>query len=372
MNATLPWRLAGAASAWLTLLAPPLALLAWLAGRDAWPFVLGSLLVAPLLFDRVMAALRGNRTRTRRLWMNAFGLGAVLLPLAVAGAVARLFLPPFTVGLAVLLAWIALALHARRRARHVRDVPLTLRLPGLARAVRMVQLSDVHVGSRDGAFLERVVAQARGHAPELVVITGDLLDESRVGAQELAALARFDCPVFACLGNHERYVDLPAAIAAIESHGVHVLRDEATMHGPLRLIGVDDRDRPDALPALLARLVPDGPGDAGDGPGHASLSAAADGGDARPVDVLLYHRPDGWAAARARGIPLTLSGHTHGGQIWPFGLLVRRRYPETVGRFERDATTLYVSSGTGTWGPALRLGTRSEMTIIDLQPADGD
>ena len=346
MNGALFRRLAAATSAWLTLLAPPIALLAWLAGQAAWPYVLAAFLVAPLVFERVMAALRGNRTRSKHRWMNAFGLGAVLLPLTVFGAFARLALAPRTVGLAVLVAWVALALHARRRGTIVHDVPLKLRLPTLSRAIRLVQLSDVHVGSRDAAFLERVVTQAIAHAPELVVITGDLLDESRVGAAELAALARFECPVFLSLGNHERYVNLARAITAIETHGVRVLRDEWTVHGPLRLIGIDDRDRPDALPDVLARVPVD--------PEH--------------VDVLLYHRPDGWAAARAKGIPLTLSGHTHGGQIWPFGLLVKRRYPDTIGRFERDGTTLYVSSGTGTWGPALRLGTRSEMTVIDLVP----
>ena len=343
------FRLAGAATAWLTLLAPPLALLSWLASRPALPAVVLGLLAAPFVFARLMASLRGNRRRSRRRWMIALGLGAVLLPIVVGAALVGLVAPlePRALGLASLVLWVALALHARRRAERVHDVAFALPLPGLARPVRLVQLSDVHVGSRDGAFLERVVEQARGHDPEFVVITGDLLDESRVGVDDLAALARFDCPVYLAIGNHERYVDLEAALRAVRHHGVRVLRDEATLHGPLRLIGLDDRDRPDALPALLERL--------GDAPNH--------------VDVLLYHRPDGWAAARSRGIPLTLSGHTHGGQIWPFGWLVRRQYPDMVGRFERDGTTLHVSSGTGTWGPAMRLGTRSEMTVIDLVPA---
>ena len=92
--------------------------------------------------------------------------------------------------------------------------------------------------------------------------------------------------------------------------------------------------------------------------------------------MLLYHRPDGWAAARAAGVRLMLAGHTHGGQIWPFGLAVRRAYPEDIGRFDADGSTLYVSPGTGTWGPVFRLGgggggggTRSEMTLVELVPA---
>jgi len=343
-------RLAGSTFAWLTLLAPPLALLSWLlAGRSAIAPLLIAVALAPSVFGRFMSALRGDRTRSRHRWMAAFGLGAVLLPIVALAAIIGSLLPIGyrSLGVGVLAAWIGIAWHARRAAVRVHDVPLRLELPGLARAVRLVQLSDVHVGSRDGAFLERVVEQALSHSPELVVITGDLLDESRVGASDLAALARFACPVYLAIGNHERYVDLDAALRAIRHHGVHVLRDQTVVHGPLRLIGLDDRDRPDDLPAVLAQL----------------------GDDADHVDLLLYHRPDGWAAARDRAIPLTLSGHTHGGQIWPFGWLVRRQYPEMIGRFERDGTTLYVSSGTGTWGPALRLGTRCEMTVIDLSPA---
>ena len=264
MSPALLWRLAGSTTAWLTLLAPPLALAAWLAGHRALPFVALGAVLAPFVFARVMQSLRGDHTPARRRWMNALGLGAVLLPLVVGASLGSFALsiaerpvPPRALGLAVLALWLLLALHARRAASHVHDVSFELTLPGLSRPVRLVQLSDVHVGSRDDAFLERVVEQARGHAPELVVITGDLVDESRVGAADLTALARFDCPVYLSIGNHERYVNLPAVLRAIAGHGVRVLRDEAAVHGPLRLIGIDDRDRPDALPDVLERLGED-------------------------------------------------------------------------------------------------------------------
>lgn len=349
MSATLVWRLAGAASAWLTMLAPPITLLCWLAGRDAMPFVLGSVILSPLVFSRVMRALRGNATRVKHRWMLVFGAGAVLLPFTVLGTPLAAISSPRTAGLIVVALWLATFVHARRRAEHIENVSLVVELPGLASELRFVQLSDVHVGSREPEFLVRVVEQAMAHQPDFVVITGDLLDESRIRGDDLASLSRFDCPVFLCIGNHERYVDLDKALAAIAHQGVTILRDDSIVHGPLRIIGIDDRDRPNDLPGVLAAI----------------------GEDRAHIDVLLYHRPDGWSAARAAGIPLTLSGHTHGGQIWPFGLLVKRQYPEMTGRFDRDGKTLYVSAGTGTWGPVLRLGTRSEMTVVELRPATG-
>ena len=344
--------LGGTLAAWLTLLAPPLTLAGWLAGVPAWPAPLVAVPLAPVVFGAVMRALRGSSARARWLWMQAFGLGALLLPVVVVGLLLRSVLPPTTVGAIVAVAWALVALVANRAARRVRVRRLEVEVADLERPVRLVQLSDVHVGSRPAGFLRSVVRDAVELSPELVLITGDLVDASDIPEDALAALDALTdegIPVYLSLGNHERYTHLERTLARIEARGVRVLRDEAVVHGSLRLIGIDDRDRPDALPGILARLA----------------EAKA---DERP-DVLLYHRPDGWHAAREAGVRLMLAGHTHGGQIWPFGLAVRRVYPETVGRFDADGSTLYVSPGTGTWGPVFRLGTRSEMTLVELVPA---
>lgn len=346
------WVAGGALAAWLTLLAPPLVLAAWLAGVPAWPAPLLVAPLAPIAFGIVMRALRGDSARARWLWMQAFGLGALLLPIVAVGIALRAALPAPTVGALVGIAWGVSAFLAHRAARRVHVERLALAVEGLSRPVRLAHLSDVHVGSRTPAFLAEVVERTASLSPELVLITGDLVDASDIAPDALAALDTLTgagVPVYLSLGNHERYTDLARTIAAIEARGVRVLRDETLVHGPLRLTGIDDRERPDALPGILAGL-------------------AAERADGRP-EVLLYHRPDGWAAAREAGVRLMLAGHTHGGQIWPFGLAVRRVYPDITGRFDVDGSTLYVSSGTGTWGPTFRLGTRSEMTLVELFPA---
>lgn len=344
MSPSFRWMLAGSLTAGLTLLLPPLTLLAWLLERSAVPGLVLSLFVAPILFGRMMRALQGNSQRMRALWVQAFGAGAVLMPLVLFGFVLRLVLPPFQTGFIVSLVWLLLMVFAWRSANRIHERSLVIKAPQLDKTTNIVHISDVHVGSRSPAYLAKVITQVMSHEPELVLITGDLLDTSEVGVDQLQALSRLTCPTYLCIGNHERYVNLDAAIAAIEHHGVIVLRDEAVMLGKLRLIGLDDRDRPDVLPGIIDQL-------------DRSIPA---------FEIGLYHRPDGWQALAERGVQLTLSGHTHGGQIWPFGLLVKRQYPQMVGLFEQQGNSLYVSPGTGTWGPTLRLGTRCEMTLIEL------
>jgi len=357
---TLRWTLGGAVLTWATLLAPPLVLLAWLGGVPAWPWPILAVPLAPVGFGLMVRALRGDSALLRRWWMQAFGLGALLAPIVLVAVPLRAFVGPTALGALALACWLALAVFAHRAARRVHERVLRVDMPGLGRTLRLVQLSDVHIGSRAPDSLERLVERVQRIDPDLVVITGDLVDASDIAEDALASLSRLSMPCLMCLGNHERYTRLPATLARIERAGVTVLRDEATRVHGLTVIGLDDRDRPDELSALLGGLLPSLP----DGPPDRMPDASA------PPDaactLLLYHRPDGWRAARASGIRLMLAGHTHAGQIWPFALLVRRVYPELVGRFDADGSTLYVSPGAGTWGPLFRLGTRSEMTLVEL------
>ncbi|MGI9500915.1 MAG: metallophosphoesterase, partial [Geminicoccaceae bacterium] len=182
-----------------------------------------------------------------------------------------------------------------------------------------------------------------------LLLTGDIIDASAVRSEDLNALGAVSCPIYFAIGNHERYIDLDAVIAMMRSQGVDLLRSEAMIHGRLQIIGIDDADNPDQVSDHLPEI------------------ALSDD----HYRILLYHRPDGWQSARQAGIDLMLAGHTHGGQIWPFNYVVKRRFEHLIGLFSRDGRHLYVSPGTGCWGPIMRLGTRSEMTVIDLVPATG-
>ena len=112
------------------------------------------------------------------------------------------------------------------------------------------------------------------------------------------------------------------------------------------MIGIDDSEHPSQVERELAKLQI----------------------DTDRFVLLLYHRPRGLAAAAAAGVDLMISGHTHNGQIVPFNLVVRRVFEQSVGLFRDGLTQLYVSPGTGTWGPVMRLGSRGEVTLFEVQP----
>ncbi len=337
----------GTVVAWLTMIAPIAVLLGWLLERPIGVLLLASLLPAPLAFAGLWWAIQNASLKIRWPVMQYFGWGTVLLPLVIIGMIATLWAPPQMVGIAVLVAWLVLGALGVVAATRIAERCLTFDHALLDRPYKLVQLSDVHVGSRSAGFLQRAVEQALSHQPDALLLTGDIIDASAVGSEDMNALGKVPCPVYVTLGNHERYIDLDAVIAIMKTQGVHLLRGEAMMLGRLQIIGIDDADDPDHVGNHLPGI------------------ALSD----EHFRILLYHRPDGWHSARQAGIDLMLAGHTHGGQIWPFNYVVKQRFEHLIGLFSRDDRHLYVSPGTGCWGPIMRLGTRSEMTVIDLVPA---
>jgi len=222
---------------------------------------------------------------------------------------------------------------------------------------KVVQISDVHVSATIGrGLLESLVATVNALEPDLIAITGDLVDGSvkELGSM-IAPLAHLHTRdgVFFVTGNHEYLSGCDEWLGFLATLGVRVLRNERVAIGGkdgFDLIGIDDQSG--------------GSWVKGHGP---DLSTAASGRDATRASVLLAHRPDGVLEAARHGIGLQLSGHTHGGQIAPIGwALERLRQPYVFGLHEVGSTTLYVTSGAGYWGPPMRLGTRGEIVMFEL------
>jgi uncharacterized protein len=222
-----------------------------------------------------------------------------------------------------------------------------------------VQISDLHLGPLlDRRFAAAVVAAANALAPDLVAVTGDLVDGSveRVGA-EAAPLGELSARdgVFFVTGNHDYYSGVDAWVERVRALGIRVLRNERVTVGDgaaaFDLAGVEDHH----AHLVSTRHREDVPG------------ALAGRDAARPV-VLLAHDPQTFPAAAALGVDLQLSGHTHGGQIWPFAFLVRLATPFVAGLHRRGGSQLYVSRGTGFWGPAMRVLAPAEITELVLRP----
>ncbi|MFH1731312.1 MAG: metallophosphoesterase [Planctomycetota bacterium] len=226
-------------------------------------------------------------------------------------------------------------------------------LPAGSRPLRLVQISDVHLGLLVGeGRLRRIVDLVKSLEPDILVSTGDLVDSSLDHSPNLAPmLAEVGAPLgkFACTGNHEFYPGLEKTLAFHEAAGFRVLRGESVViGGRLRIGGVDD---PSHRGMRREKSITD-------------ESLALPASSPRVAAVLLKHRPVVLDASAAR-FDLQLSGHVHGGQIFPFGLITRLFNPYAAGLHRlKSGAHLYVSRGAGTWGPPLRFFAPPEVTLI--------
>jgi predicted MPP superfamily phosphohydrolase len=260
-------------------------------------------------------------------------------------------------GFATLVGFIS----ARRRARIVNvDVPL-VNLPKALHGFSIAQISDVHVGAaiRKG-YVDAIVDAVNELRPDLIAVTGDVVDGP---VQELAPhtapLARLTARhgAFFVTGNHEYYSGAAPWIAEFKRLGMRVLLNEHAVvtHDGTQVVvaGVTDFSAHHFNPAQKSD------------PAAALSGAPRDAG----AKILLAHQPRSASAAATAGFDLQLSGHTHGGQFWPWNLFVRFQQPFTAGLHKLNALWVYVSRGTGYWGPPNRFGAPSEITRLRLVPA---
>ncbi len=244
------------------------------------------------------------------------------------------------------------------REVEVRNVRVRLsRLPKSMHGFTIAQISDLHLGpTLRGDFIQQIVSRVNGLDADLIAITGDLVDGTVEHLREMvASLSRLRARhgVFFVTGNHEYYSGVDEWIAEIRRLGITVLRNErvsiGTAESSFDLVGVDDAHSHQF------------------GNGHGQdVARAVRGRDPNREAVLLAHQPRTVFEAVRHGIGLQLSGHTHGGQLWPFGLLVRLQQPVVKGLAKIESVWLYVSSGTGYWGPPMRIGAPAEITRVVL------
>ncbi len=247
------------------------------------------------------------------------------------------------------------ALVQGTRAPVVRNQEVELSgLPAGLDGTVIIGLSDLHIGSTLGRkWLEQRVDQVLAQRPDIVVLLGDIFEgHGRPANDIISVLHGLKAPlgVWAVLGNHEFHGRGNGIVPILRKAGITVLRNERTLVRPgLVLAGVDDLTanyRAGLKRDLITRAL-------------ASPSSGA--------TILLSHTP--WSADRAAeaGAGLMLCGHTHGGQIWPFGYLVRLFYPLLEGRYEVHGMPVIVSRGAGTWGPRMRLWQPGEIVRVTLK-----
>ena len=292
------------------------------------------------------------------VWMgmlNFFVVASVICWLVALGAwlSGSLALMPGVVLVTFGLALLA-TVYGVINARVIRVKKLQVALPDLPHAWRgrtAALVSDIHVGPVNGVgFMRKIVALLARQKPDIVLIPGDFYDGTKVDERAMAdPWKNFPAPlgVYFATGNHEEFSDPAPFLTALSQAGVRVLENEKVTVDGLQIIGINDRDLADRV--RLAALLE-------------SLEI-----DRNQASLLLAHTPGRVEVAEEAGISLQVSGHTHGGQVFPFTWFTHRIFKQfTYGLQRLGGLSVYTTYGVGTWGPPLRLGTRPEIVLIEF------
>ena len=228
----------------------------------------------------------------------------------------------------------------------------------MKQSYKIVQLSDIHIGGLiDEKFINDIVNKVNNLKPDLVVITGDLIDIKISSAKK--ALEKFTklqstYGTYFIVGNHEYFHGIEEIVATVKSLGITVLENENVYIGEkdkgFNLVGVYD-----VFGYRINKFMPD-------------IQKALQNKERNSPTILLAHQPK-FIDEVKEGVDLMLSGHTHGGQLYPFRFLVQIVQPYIEGLHQHNENLqIYVNKGTGFWGPPMRLGATSEITEIVIQP----
>jgi len=344
------------------------------------PFMIGLKIV--LLFEifafpvgRISELTKKGKLNKLLIWPGSIWLGAIvyffigfivldglnsILKLSLGKTIFQLFSPNSLnaigfslIGLVLIILGYGYFMARRPRINHVNLV--FKKLPHGQNAFRIVHLSDVHLNTIfSKRRLERLVQRVNRLEPNLIVITGDLMDENAAKSEKIItpiSQLRSQFGVYAVTGNHEYYSGVKKAIDVIEKAGIRVLKNESIQIGNiLNLVGVNDIE---AKRFENEPIVP-----------YSELLKSLNSD--LPI-VLLNHRPDRLEEASRAGIDLQLSGHTHHGQIFPLNYVTDWVYEVSSGLKKIGEMLIYVSNGVGTWGPPLRIGAPAEIVEIVLE-----
>lgn len=258
---------------------------------------------------------------------------------------------PKTAGIIIISIALIASIYALINASLIMVKTVDIPMQNLNKPMKVVQISDLHLGDIHGSgYLQRVVEKINEINPDIVFITGDLLDSSsNLNKKTVVYLDKINAKTFFSFGNHEIYEGENNVTNIMKTTKVVTLRNEVTKYKGIQIIGVDypqkesQRDNPVLKELKINKTEP---------------------------SILLYHTPLGIEDTKKAGINLQLSGHTHRGQIFPLNLVVYFFYPKISGLYKiSNSSYMYVSQGTGTWGPPMRLGSRNEITVLNLVPA---
>lgn len=260
-----------------------------------------------------------------------------------------------TLGLAVLVSVLGIL-----NSFNTQTIKKDVTIDGLNKSIKAMHLTDIHLGHMRGKkWMNKMVKLTNDQNPDVVFITGDLFDgKIRLNEEYVAPLKEIKVPIYFVEGNHDDSSDEHEVKNMLKKIGVRVMENEVVTFNDLQIVGLDH--------LVADHKTFDVHGDAS-GPTIQTVL------EKLPIDrnkpsILLHHSPNGIKYADKAGIDLFLCGHTHAGQIFPANLIAKLMFPYNKGMHIYNNTKLYVSHGAGTFGPPMRIGTRSEVTLFNLSP----
>jgi uncharacterized protein len=269
-------------------------------------------------------------------------------------------LGPQASGLLVFVLASAVSVYGLWNASYLRTTKIELPIKALKKEIKAMHISDVHIGHfRGKKFMQKIVDKTKKERPDLVFITGDLFDgKINLTEESLSPLEQLTMPVFFVEGNHDGYSGVKEIKNLLRNINVRVLENEIAEVDGLQIIGLDhmlaDREKIN-IHTVRGRTIKE------------TLALMPIKKD-QPA-LVLHHSPDGIKYAHEYGIDLFLAGHTHAGQLFPINLITRMIFAFNRGLYDFRGTKVFVSEGVGTFGPPMRVGTKSEIVLITMQPA---
>jgi predicted MPP superfamily phosphohydrolase len=256
-------------------------------------------------------------------------------------------LPTQTTGSILIITALIISVYAVFNVTRLKVKEINIPLNGIKENIRTVQISDVHIGPiRKKGFVKNMVDKIIGLKPDIVFITGDIFDgSSKLDLNILEDFKRIKVPILFIMGNHDFYQGYDEVSQYMKVAHINILYNQVCQFRDVQILGVPFSWSRKYLEETLKQIE----------------------FDKNKPTILLYHLPREFEAAKEAGIDLQLSGHTHAGQFYPFNLFVKLMFPYIRGLYENDGSYLYVSQGTGTLGPPMRLGSRCEITLINLE-----
>ena len=267
---------------------------------------------------------------------------------------------PKTLGVVAISLAVLISGYGIWNATHKQIREVDIEMKGLSKEIKAALLTDIHIGHFWGVkTLQKVVDITNAQKPDVIFIAGDLFDgKIRLNKQSLEPLTKLNAPVYFVEGNHDGYSGAKEIKDNLRDIGVQVLENEVTHFSQTQIIGLNHMRADEESFNMHAPGV------------RSTIKSTLNELNIFPgkPTILLHHSPDGIQYASKHGIDLFLAGHTHNGQLFPFSFVVKMIYKFNKGLHDYKGTKIYVSQGVGTFGPPMRVGTISEITILNLNP----